>query len=144
MPGAPFTMEVELGKIREFARATKSSNPDYLTTDVPVSPATFLASAAFWTGPENTPPMEELGDMARLLHGEQEFVFHGEPPRAGTRLVGQTRIGASYEKQGRRGGSMRFVELLTEFRTPEGRLVAEAKSTAIVTGQAPTEGSATS
>ncbi|WP_131747103.1 MaoC family dehydratase N-terminal domain-containing protein [Frankia sp. Cppng1_Ct_nod] len=144
MAGAPFTMEVELGKIREFARATKSSNPDYLKADTPVSPATFLASSAFWTGPENSPPLEEIGDVARILHGEQEFTFQGEPPRAGTRLVGQTRIAATYEKQGKRGGSMRFVELVTEFRTPEGRLVAESKSTAIVTGQAPEEGSATS
>ncbi|WP_239396866.1 MaoC family dehydratase N-terminal domain-containing protein [Frankia sp. CiP3] len=140
MAGAPFTMEVELGKIREFARATKSSNPGYLTADVPVSPATFLATAAFWTGPENAPPMEEIGDPARILHGEQEFVFHGEPPRAGTRLVGQTRIANSYDKRGKRGGSMRLVELVTEFRTPEGRLVAESKTTVIVTSQAPAEG----
>jgi hypothetical protein len=42
-------MEVELGKIREFARATKSSNPDYLAADRPVSPATFLATSALWS-----------------------------------------------------------------------------------------------
>jgi hypothetical protein len=53
--GAPFRIVVEEGKIREFARATKSSNPAYLADGAPpaVSPVTFLASSAFWPGPEN-------------------------------------------------------------------------------------------
>jgi len=36
---------------------------------------------------------------------------------------------------------MTFIETVTEFRDPSGRLVAEARSTAIETGQAPTKGS---
>jgi hypothetical protein len=40
--GTPFHMAIELEKVREFARATKSKNPAYLTDGNPVSPATFL------------------------------------------------------------------------------------------------------
>jgi hypothetical protein len=139
MPAPGFTMEVELGKIREFARATKSSNPEYLTAERPVSPATFLMTSAFWSGAESVPweDVEDELDLARLLHGGQEFVFHGEPPRAGTRLVGRARIDRSYTKEGRRGGTMRFLEIVNEFRTPDGRLVAEARATLITTSQAP-------
>jgi hypothetical protein len=145
MTGTPYTMEVELGKIREFARATKSHNPDYLRRENPVSPATFLTSSAFWCdGPDV--PADEFGgeiDLARLLHGGQEFVFHGEPPRAGTRLVGQSRVGATYSKQGKRGGTMRFIEIINDFRTPDGRLVAEVRSTLITTSKAPPADAAT-
>jgi hypothetical protein len=147
MPTPGYTMEVELGKIREFARATKSRNPDYLTAERPVSPATFLMTAAFWSAGSDVPWEDIEGnkdvDLGRVLHGAEEFVFHGEPPRAGTRLVGRARIAAEYVKEGRRGGSMRFIEIVNEFRTPDGRLVAEAKNTVIVTSQTPPADSAT-
>ena len=141
MPSPGFTMEVELGKIREFARATKSSNPDYLTAERPVSPATFLMAASFWSLGV-TAPLGQLGtltdiDLSRVLHGGQEFVFHGEPPRAGTRLVGRSRIGDDYTKEGRRGGTLRFIEIVQEFSTPDGRPVAEVRNTMIITSQAP-------
>ncbi len=93
----------------------------------------------FWsTG--GTSPLAELDiDLRRLLHGGQEYVFHGPPPRAGTELTFQTRVDKIYEKEGRRGGTMTFVETVTEFRDPSGAVVAEARSTAIETGQAPTK-----
>ncbi len=36
--GESFDMAVERGKVREFARATKSENPEYVDDPVPVSP----------------------------------------------------------------------------------------------------------
>jgi len=135
-PGKPFTMHVELGKLREFARATKSSNPAYLADEHPVSPPTFLMTAAFWQTAANRPG-GGARSYERVLHGEQEFVFHGEPPRAGTVLTGQSRIDKVYEKEGRRGGTMTFTETVTEFRDPQGTLVAETRSTVIETSKAP-------
>ncbi|MSX33149.1 MAG: dehydratase, partial [Actinobacteria bacterium] len=44
-------MQVELGKIREFARATQSANPAYLETANPVIPPTFLTTQQFWSTP---------------------------------------------------------------------------------------------
>ncbi|HEY0640106.1 MAG TPA: MaoC family dehydratase N-terminal domain-containing protein [Pseudonocardiaceae bacterium] len=133
--GEPFTVEVERGKIREFARATKARDPRYLEDPRPVAPPTFLASAALWAGPDAVPP-GLVRNWSRILHGEQEYVFHGPPPRAGQRLTARQHIADSYTKQGRRGGEMRFTVLVTEFHDEDGTLVAEARSTVIETSRA--------
>ena len=136
----PATMPIERGKIREFARACQTTNPAYIDDPTPVAPPTFLTTVNFWSG-GGTSPLQRLDiDLRRLLHGGQEYVFHGPPPRAGTELTFQTRVDQIYEKEGRRGGTMTFIETVTEFRDPQGTLVAEARSTAIETGQAPTGG----
>jgi len=137
--GAPFILPIEAGKVREFARATKSRNPAYRGDDA-VSPATFLQVAAFWMEPDSNPWRGMKRDFQRILHGEQEFVFHGEPPRAGAVLTCQSRIDRTYEKEGKRGGTMSFIDTVTEFRDPSGRLVAESRSTTIETSRAVTEG----
>jgi hypothetical protein len=140
--GAPFQMVVERGKIREFARATKSSNPEYLEGEHPLSPVTFLCASGFWQDESNSPWGDGPRNYERILHGEQEFVFFGEPPRAGAILTGISRIDRIYEKAGRRGGAMNFTETVTEFRDETGKLVAESRATVIETGQAPSEGGA--
>jgi hypothetical protein len=133
----PTQIPIERGKIREFARSTMSENPDYVDSREPVAPPTFLTTLNFWMrGTES--PLAQVGlDLRRLLHGGQEYVFHGPPPRAGTELTAQTRVDQIYEKEGKRGGTMTFVETVTEFRDASGTLVAESRSTAIETGQAP-------
>jgi N-terminal half of MaoC dehydratase len=137
----PATMPLERGKIREFAKACQSADPAYVDDANPPVPPTFLTTVNFWMG-SGTSPLAQLDiDLRRLLHGGQEYLFHGPPPHAGTDLTFQTRVDKIYEKEGKRGGTMTFVETVTEFRDPEGRLVAEARSTAIETGQAPTKGS---
>ena len=40
-------------------------------------------------------------------------------------------------KEGKRGGTMTFVEVLTEYRDSSGAVVAESRSTVIETSQAP-------
>lgn len=140
--GKPFRMVVEEGKVREFARATKSSHAAYLADGGPqsTSPVTFLASSAFWQGPESSPWGQAKLNWARILHGEQEFTFPGPPPAAGTVLTAEARIDKVYEKEGKRGGTMAFVEVVTEYRDETGSVVAEARSTIIETSQAPSEG----
>ena len=135
----PSTIPIERGKIREFARACQTGNPAYVEDPVPVAPPTFLTTVNFWSS-GTTSPLAQLGiDLRRLLHGGQEYVFHGPPPRAGTELTFQTHVDKIYEKEGKRGGTMSFVETVTEFRDAAGALVAEARSTAIETGQAATK-----
>ena len=140
--GKPFRMVVEEGKVREFARATKTSNPDYTSGDGPpaTSPVTFLASSAFRQGPEHSPFGGTTLNWERLLHGEQEFTFPGPPPGAGTVLTAESRIDRIYDKKGKRGGSMTFVEIVTEYRDESGAVVAESRSTVIETSQAPSGG----
>jgi len=138
--GEAFDVTVERGKVREFARATKSDNPEYLDDTTPVSEPTFLVSSVFWAPPGANRWGKLKLDMRRVLDGGREFVFHGPPPKAGTKLTSQTRVDDIYEKEGKRGGTMTFVVTVQEFRDDAGDLVAEMRSTAIETGKPPTEG----
>jgi len=136
--GQPFRMVIEEGKVREFARAVKSSNAAYVADGPqPTSPVTFLASSAFWQGREHSPWTGVELNWHRILHGEQEFVFPGPPPAAGTVLTAQSRIDRVYEKEGKRGGTMVFAEAVTQYRDETGRIVAESRSTLIETAKAP-------
>jgi hypothetical protein len=137
--GAPFRMDIERGKIREFALATGSTNPAYLDSERPVVPPTFLTTTFFWQISDADPwPAVEL-DHRRGLHAEQEYTFFGPLPRAGTRLTCQSRISEVYTKQGRRGSELTFAVMITDFRDEAGRLVAQAKLTGVETARPPAE-----
>ena len=128
--GTDYEMVVERGKIAEFAAAMQSQNPAYAGSGA-VVPPTFLISSALWA-PDGA--AVDVGfDRRRLLHGEQEFVFHGPPPAAGTVLRVSDQIVDRYEKPGKRGGMMRFAVVVTEYRGADGTLVAEARKTLIET-----------
>jgi hypothetical protein len=131
-----FEIPIERGKIREFARAAQSRNPAY---DGPgaVIPPTFLTTAGnFWSDGER--PTADLGfELARVLHGEEEYEFFGPPPHAGQALTVTSRLGDQWEKEGKRGGVMRFAKLITEYRDEAGNLVAEQRTTVIETAKPP-------
>lgn len=131
--GTPFELDVERGKIREFARATGSQNPDYLESEAPPMPATFLTTQFFWQTPTSNPWSKVEFSPKRGLHAEQEFTFHGPPPKAGTKLTGTSKVTNIFEKQSSRGGTMSFVEMVTEYRDASGTLVAESKMTGVET-----------
>jgi hypothetical protein len=134
-----FDMPLEWGKIGEFARATGSSNPAY---DGPgaVIPPTFLTTARLVWEPEADSPLASLGlDMHRVLHGEEEYVFAGALPAAGQTLTVSSRLVERYEKEGRRGGRMRFARIVSEFRDALGNVVAEQRSTVVETAPAAVE-----
>lgn len=128
--GEPWEVFVERGKIREFAAAMQSDDPAYQGTDA-VVPPTFLINAVQWA-----PPGVRVAvgfERKRLLHGEQEYIFHGDLPRAGDQLIAQERVLDRYAKPGKRGGEMKFAVVATEFRSPDGELIAEARATFIET-----------
>ena len=138
--GKPFPVRIERGKIMEFAAATRSQNPAYWADENPVIPATFLTTQMFWSqwaGDDANPWDSVELDQVRGLHAEQEYIFHGPPPRAGVTLTAQSRITDIYSKQGRRGGTLTFAVMVTEFRDENGTLVAEARLTGVETSQAP-------
>ncbi len=134
--GTPFTIPLEQGKIREYATAIGSTHPEYLDVDDPVVPAHFLTTTFFWEGDTGNPWDQVEMSQQRGMHAEQEYVFHGEPPRAGTLLTATSRIDAIYEKTSRSGTTLTFVEMVTDFRDVDGVLVAEAKMTAVETSAA--------
>jgi hypothetical protein len=140
--GAPFAVDLERGKIREFADATRSANPAYWLDERPVVPPTFLTVQMFyqaWAGDEANPWRTVELNQQRGMHAEQEYVFFGSPPRAGTTLTAQSRIAEIYQKAGRRGGTLTFAVMVTEFRDESGRVVAEARMTGVETDRPPEE-----
>lgn len=139
--GAPFRFDVEYGKLQEFARAIATDDPAYREDASPVVPPTFLTSMFHWERnvPESNPWPLVAMSQKRGVHAEQEYVFHGPPPRAGDRLTATSRIDEIWEKEGRRGGKLVFVTMVTEFRDADGVLVAEAKMTAVETAKPPEE-----
>lgn len=136
--GPVFDVHVERGKIREFAQAMQSENPAYEGADA-IIPPTFLTTASRWA-PEGA-RVQHGFERARLLHGEQEFVFHATPPAAGDVLQAREYVAQRYEKEGKRGGTMRFAVIVTEFRDEAGSLVAEARSTLIERAAKPKDAS---
>jgi N-terminal half of MaoC dehydratase len=130
--GTPFTMPIELGKVREFARAVGMALDD---EEAPTVPPTFLQTAMLWDVPGSSPVYDAGLDFERVLHGEQEFVFHGAPPRAGDALTVQRRVDKVYDKAGSRGGTMTFVEEAVEYRDEAGVIRAEARNTRIITSR---------
>lgn len=134
--GVPFEMVIEPGKVREFARALGAVDPTHIQGALPISPPTFLVTEQFWSEPASRPIPDDALNWERLLHGQQEFVFYGPPPRAGERLVGSSRVDRVYEKHGKRGGVMMLLDLVTEYRDDCGALVAESRSTLLETSQA--------
>lgn len=137
--GVPFDLDVERGKIREFAVATGSTNPDYVDREQPVIPPTFLTTTLLWQPPEGNPWEAVELDGKRGLHAEQQYEFFGPPPKAGTRLRCTSRIADVYTKQGRRGGEMTFAVMVTDFVDETGRLVARATMTGVETARPATE-----
>lgn len=138
LQGTPFTLDVERNKVREFARAVRASHPDF-ESERPVVPPTFLTSTFHVEAdvPGANPWAALEVDLERGLHAEQEYVFFGPPPRAGARLTCRSRIDRIYEKEGRRGGTLTFAVMVTEFHDESGKLVAEARMTGVETGVNP-------
>lgn len=113
--------EVEKGAIRKFAEAIGATTEEYLRGEMapPTFPTTFRV------------PLEGLSiEASRVLHGEQEYVFH-RPIRPGDRLRCKSRVADVYEKEGR-SGRMTFVVTETEGRDEAGELVFVGRSTIIV------------
>ena len=128
--GPDATMHVELGKIREFARAVKDDKAVY--REGTLAPPTFLMTLAHWIGDMGQTRSAVKLDFRRLLHGEQEFEYV-KPIRAGDVLRFRSRTKEVFEKQGKRGGKMLFIIGETEFRNQRDEVVAYSRNTVIET-----------
>jgi hypothetical protein len=130
---------VERGKISEFARACLNVSAAHDGPEA-IAPPTFPQTLSFWRMRQNRP--REAGregmDMRRVLHGEQEFEYL-RPLRAGDVLTTSSRVKDQYEKEGKRGGTMKFVVTETVFKDQHGEIVAYSRGTSILTSKATTE-----
>ena len=152
---------VEASHIMMFARAIGDPNPVYADPDSPearaaggiVAPPTFaMASWQFqpehplrpqpgkpWFGsgrePTSAPPSKDDGSRARGLHAEQHFEYH-QPMRPGMVLTATMKDGAKWEKESKRGGTLKFSESVTEFRdAATGDLVVTARMVGVQTAR---------
>jgi hypothetical protein len=110
---------IERGPVRTFARAIKDESEIFDGEAAPV-PATFPFVMAYWgsqgVGGASTLPIEQLRGPGRMiLHGEQEFVYHGWP-QVGQTLEGNTFVADVYEKERSSGGKMEFYVTETEWK----------------------------
>ena len=71
-------------------------------------------------------------DMRYVLHGGQEWIFE-RPIFAGDVLTAEPGASSSYEKEGKRGGTMKFIESEMLYRDQKGEIVLRGKSTLIQT-----------
>ena len=130
----PFTYEVGLEKIREYANAVGEQEPVHHDRDAAmeagfrdvVAPPMFaVVYSAGAVAPGILDP--ELGiDLARMLHGSQEFVW-GEPVCAGDRIESTCEVKDLYEKDGKQ-----FYVFESVSRNQDGQEVVRATWTNIV------------
>jgi acyl dehydratase len=140
-----FDLPIERGKVREFALAVGEDNPIFFDVEAArreglpdvVAPPTFTVSQ-IWPVPreERERRLGATLDAARVLHGEQEFVYR-RLPVAGEILTGAMRIARDLTKRGRRGGAMRIVTYESRFTDARGEEVLTAYYTLIQTDADP-------
>ena len=159
-----YRFPVEASHILMFARAIGDTTPEH--TDIAskemVAPPTFpMASAQFdpdyflrpkpgkpWMGSAKEPTQLKSGggssgsdggdETARALHAEQHFEYT-RAVRPGDVLTPESKPGKKWEKEGRRGGKLRFNESITEFRDQNGELVVTARNIGVITEKAPAQ-----
>jgi acyl dehydratase len=140
-------VEVEAGKVNEFARALGDENPicrDHDTArdagydDIP-APLTFTRIAYF----ERYRPPGVGADLGFDLGFDQERVLHGDQAYEYERLVvvgdvlwGPMTLIDVYQREGDRGGKMTFAVYETKFRDQDDELVLTERVTRIETGSA--------
>jgi acyl dehydratase len=138
-----FDLPVPADKVKEFALAVGSEDPLHFDEEAarerglpaPIAPPTFTTTQIFPVPREERE--QRLGanlDYARVLHGEQEFVYK-RLPITGETLKGRMTISKDFTKEGKRGGSMRFVTYQSVFTDAEGAEVLTAYYTLLQTSK---------
>ena len=131
-----FTVEVERGALRLFAKATGQSDPVYVDDaaaraaghpGLPVPP-TYLFCLEMM-GPDPGALRDRMGiDLAKVLHGEQRFRYH-RMAHAGDALSFQQRVADIYDKK---GGLLEFMVRETRVTNQRGEHVADLIATTVV------------
>jgi acyl dehydratase len=140
-------LEIEAGKVEEFARSIKDDNPAHRDEaaakaqgfeEVP-APLTFVRTAAFPRyRPDDFDDIRpfDLGFRSEyIVHGEQEYEFE-RPLYVGDVLSGEIELADVYQREGSRGGTMTFAEYRVRYWDEDGDLVVTERQTVIETGGA--------
>ena len=124
----------EAGQLRFFAKAIGETDPVYFDESaardaghpgLPVPP-TFLFSMNLIRPPSNW--REEAGiELARVLHGEQSFIYH-RMAYAGDTLSFDARVSDVYEKK---GGALDFLVTEIKVTNQRGEHVADIRGVTV-------------
>ncbi len=133
----PVTARVEPGRLRYFLNTLGEENPVYRNADaaraagftrMPVPP-TYLFCLEMLDA-EN--PFEMLSaldiDLARVLHGEQSFVYHA-PILVGDTLTFRPRVDSVTQKK---GGALTLIVISCGVTNQDGVHVADTARTVVV------------
>jgi acyl dehydratase len=130
-----FTVDIEKGRLRFFAKAIGEKNPVYIDENAAQSagyrtipaPPTFMFSVDL-EGPELLPVLKLLDlDIGRILHGSQEFEYLGQI-YAGDRITQQSKIVDIFDKK---GGALEFVVQESTYTNQNDELVGKAQQTLV-------------
>ena len=117
-----------------FVQSSAQFDPDYFLR--PKIGQEWFGSAK---GPTGITPKKESGGGSGGgggggggLHAEQHYEYH-RPLLAGDNLTDTNLPGKQWEKQGRRGGNLKFSESITEYRNQDGELVVTARGIGVQT-----------
>jgi acyl dehydratase len=131
----PYSVTVERGRIKDFARAIGDLNPFYLDDEVGraspwgdiIAPPTFPISFR----DESADLLRDLGtDVSRLLHGEQEFEIFRQL-RPGETYLCRSKVVDQYERTGK-SGAMGFVVRETAVIDRDNEIVARMRGITVV------------
>lgn len=134
-------IRVEQGKVREFARASGTTDPVHTDADAairagfPGVPATLTHSVVTGHVRDQRAFVESLGlDLARVVVGSVAW-DSAHPLVAGDALTATRRVEGDEHRSGR-SGPMRLVTLATEFRDQDGAVVLVQREVLIERGAA--------
>lgn len=148
---------IERGHVMMFARAIGDHNPAYFAEEGAIAPPTFvIADLHFdpdsplrphpdrpWHGSGRNPTSRPAGNGdggggrgGMVLHAEESFEIR-RPVRVGEVLTKTSRPGETWEREGRRGGRLRFSETLHEYRDSGGEVVVIARQVGVRTERNP-------
>jgi acyl dehydratase len=125
-------LTIERSRLLFFAKATGETRPEYLDVaaaqaagyrDIP-APPTFLMAAELDSGASNQLLADLQIPLAKLLHGEQGFVYHA-PVCAGDTVTVRSQISEIYDKK---NGVLEFVVKTSRASNQRDELVAELRS----------------
>ena len=133
-----FRFPVDETTVLLSARSLGDTHPDYVAGTA--LPPTFLQAAAHFEPDypyDDTRPgwrqkvTPRYPGAGKTLHGEQRFTYH-HPVHVGDELVVTIGIGRQWEKQSGRGGTLGFVEQITEYRNQDGVLCVTAVNVGVI------------
>lgn len=132
----PFSIEVEKGRLRLFAKAAGIEDPVYTDEEAareagyPALPAppTFAYSVTMDAGQSFNVLVDMGVDLSRAVHGGQSFRYH-KAICAGDVISGHQVIKNISEKK---GGALLFIETEFQLSNQNGDVVSDLNSTIIV------------